>query len=161
LATQLVYGVLRRRGTFQALLAPLVSRPPERVERWLWDVLHLGACQLALLTQVPAHAAVHETAELAGLFGRPRAKGFLNGGLRSVAGLLPPQAADGPAPNALPLEEGRYRRLARAVLPDPATSPVEYLAQGFGLPAWLARRWQDRYGAEESRRLGFWFAGLA
>src|SRR5262249_28890168 len=121
----------------------------------------LGACQLALLTQVPAHAAVHETVELAARFGRPKAKSFLNGVLRALAGLLTPQAADGPAPDALPVEAGRYRRLARAVLPAPATSPVEYLAQGFGLPPWLAGRWHARYGAEESRRLGFWFAGPA
>src|SRR5262249_15261379 len=31
----------------------------------------------------------------------------------------------------------------------------------FALPAWLARRWHERYGGEECRRLGFWFAGPA
>jgi len=39
--------------------------------------------------------------------------------------------------------------------------PVEYLAAGFGLPDWIARRWSQRYDAEECRRLGFWFAGAA
>src|SRR5260370_38193559 len=60
LATQLAYGVLRRRGTLDALLRPLVSRPPHQVEPWLWDALRLGAFQLALLTHIPPHAAIHE-----------------------------------------------------------------------------------------------------
>jgi 16S rRNA (cytosine967-C5)-methyltransferase len=161
LTTQLVYAVLRRRGSLLALLRPLIARPIERVEPWLLDVLMLGACQLALLDHVPPHAALHETVELAVQFGRPRARGFLNGVLRACAALITPEHAEAPGADALPLEGGRYRRLARPVLPDPATRPVEYLAQGFGLPVWLASRWHGRYGDEEARRLAFWFAGPA
>ncbi|MFO0844055.1 MAG: transcription antitermination factor NusB [Gemmataceae bacterium] len=161
LATQLSYGVLRRRGTLRALLTPLVSRSPDNVEPWLWDALQLGAYQLALLTQVPAHAAIHETVELAARFGRPRAKGFLNAVLRSFSALVTPDRADGPAADALPLEGGAYRKLAQPVLPDPETSPVEYLACGFGLPGWLASRWLERFGRDEAFRLGSWFAGPA
>ena len=88
LVTQLVYGVLRRRGTLRALLEPFVNRPAYKVEAWLWDALYLGACQLALLAHIPTHAAVHETVELAVSFGRPGACGFLNGILRRVAELM-------------------------------------------------------------------------
>jgi 16S rRNA (cytosine967-C5)-methyltransferase len=161
LATQLVYGVLRRRGTLRALLQPLLQRQPGQVEPWLWDALGLGAYQLALLSHVPVHAAVHETVELAVLFGRPAARGFLNGVLRKLSGLMTEEKVAGPGPDALPLEHGEYRRLAGPVLPDPASRPVEYLSAGFSLPDWLARRWLERYGEEECRRLGFWFAGPA
>jgi 16S rRNA (cytosine967-C5)-methyltransferase len=161
LATQLAYGALRRRGTLLALLGPLVSRPRHQVEPWLWEALALGAYQLALLSHVPAHAAIHETVELAVLYGRPGAKGFLNAVLRALAGLLTAEEAPGPAADALPLEQGRYRRLVRPVLPEPTAHPVEYLASGFALPAWLVRRWLERYGEDECRRLGFWFAGPA
>jgi 16S rRNA (cytosine967-C5)-methyltransferase len=161
LATQLAYGTLRRRATLLALLEPLVSRPRHQVEAWLWEALALGACQLTLLSHVPPHAAIHETVELAVLFGRPGAKGFLNAILRALAALLTGEEAPGPAADALPLEQGRYRRLARPVLPEPTTHPVEYLAAGFALPAWLLRRWLERYGQEECLRLGFWFAGPA
>lgn len=159
LATSLVYGVLRRRKTLDALLRPLVSRQPHEVERWLWEALRLGAFQLALLEQIPAHAALHETVELAAQFGQARAKGFLNAVLRALLPLLTNDEASGPAADALPLEAGRYRRLARAVLPDPAAHPLEYLAAGFSWPPWLAQRWLPRYGWEECVRLGFWFAG--
>jgi 16S rRNA (cytosine967-C5)-methyltransferase len=161
LATQLTYGALRRRGTLQALVEPFVTRPVENVEPWLWDALRLGTYQLALLDHIPVHAALNETVELASHFGRPGAKGFLNGVLRAVARLMTPDRADRPAADALPLEDGAYRRLARPVLPDPASHPVEYLGSGFGLPTWLVRRWTDRYSLDEVYRLGFWFAGAA
>ena len=161
LTTQLVYGVLRRRGTFHALLKSLVTRGSHKVEPWLWDTLYLGACQLALLSHVPPFAAIHETVELAARFGRPAAKGFLNGVLRSLAALLTDQPADRPAPDALPLEGGAFRLLARPVFPDPATHSVEYLSSGLGLPRWLVQRWLERYGFDETLRLGFWFAGPA
>jgi 16S rRNA (cytosine967-C5)-methyltransferase len=159
LATQLVYGVLRRRGTLDALLRSVVARQPHQVEPSLWEILRLGSYQLALLTQVPPHAAVHETVDLAGQFGRPQARGFINGVLRSVQSLLGDKLLPAPAADALPLEAGRYRMLARPVLPDPAADPAAYLAAAFSLPRWLVRRWLDRWGWEECLRVGFWFAG--
>ncbi|HEY7329506.1 MAG TPA: 16S rRNA (cytosine(967)-C(5))-methyltransferase RsmB [Gemmataceae bacterium] len=161
LVTQLVYGVLRRRGTLRAMLEPFVNRPANKVEAWLWDALYLGACQLALLTHIPAHAAVHETVELAVSFGRPGARGFLNGILRRLAELMTEERTTTAAVDALPLEHGEYRRLSRPILPDPAIHPREYLAAAFSLPDWLVQRWLPRYGVEECQRLGFWFAGPA
>jgi 16S rRNA (cytosine967-C5)-methyltransferase len=161
LVTQLVYGVLRRRGTLRALLEPLVNRPLHKVEAWLWDALDLGACQLALLTHIPAHAAVHETVELAVAFSRPGARGFLNGILRRVSELMTDERTTAAAADALPLEHGEYRRLSRPFFPDPTTRPQEYLSAAFSLPDWLVQRWLPRYGVEECQRLGFWFAGPA
>jgi 16S rRNA (cytosine967-C5)-methyltransferase len=161
LATQLAYGVLRRRGTLQALVQPFVKRPAGKVEAWLWDALHLGAYQLTLLSHVPPHAALNETVSLAVQFGRPGARGFLNAVLRRVAELVTGEYTDAPAADALPVEGGRYRRLSRPVLPDPVARPIEYLAAAFALPEWLCRRWVQRWDEDECRRLGFWFAGPA
>ncbi len=161
LTAHLVYGVLRRRATLDALLRPFIDRPLYRVEPWLWDILRLGAFQLALMTHIPPHAAVNETVRLAEEYRRPKAKGFLNGVLRALERLLTDERLTAPAADALPLEDGQYRRLARPVLPDPATDRVEYLAAGLSLPAWLAERWLKRSSWEECLRLGFWFAGPA
>jgi 16S rRNA (cytosine967-C5)-methyltransferase len=159
LATQLVFGVLRRRATLDALLHCIVARPRQRIEPWLVEVLRLGVFQLALLSQIPSHAAVHETVELAADLGRPRAKSFVNGVMRGVCGLLTEEWTDRPAVDALPAAEGRYRRLARPVLPEPGSNRVEYFAAAFSLPCWLAERWLARYSWEECLRFGFWFAG--
>jgi 16S rRNA (cytosine967-C5)-methyltransferase len=153
--------VLRRRRTLNALLRPLVSRQPHQVEQGLWDALRLGAFQLAFLTRIPPHAALHETVELAAVLKRPLAKGFLNAVLRKLAALVTDISTSDPAADALPMEQGLYRKLARPVLPDPATHPVEYLAAGFSWPSWLAERWLERMGWEECLRLGFWFDGPA
>ncbi len=161
LATQLAYGILRRRGSLDALLRTAVTRQQHEVEPWLWDILRMGTFQLALLTHVPPHAALHETVELAAAFGRPAAKGFINGVLRNLSRLMTDDRTDAPAADALPLEAGQYRRLARPVLPDPAVQPVQYLAAGFSLPRWMAQRWQERCSWEECIRRGFWFAGPA
>lgn len=161
LATQLTYGVLRRRGTLDTLLRPAVKRLPHQVEPWLWETLRLGAFQLFLLTHIPPHAVLHETVELASTFGRPKAKGFINGVLRALVPLVTDDRASGPAADALPLEHGDYRKLARAVLPDPVAEPLEYVAAAFSLPRWLAERWLARWPWDEVVRLGFWFAGPA
>ena len=62
-----------------------------------------------------------------------------------------------PGADALPLEDGRYRCLAKPVLPEPNAFPVQYLAAAFALPGWLPRRWLPRWGWDECLRLGFWF----
>lgn len=161
LATQLVYGVLRRRGTLDALLRPCINREPRQVEPWLWETLRLGAYQLFLLSHIPPHAALNETVELAAALGQPRAKGFINGVLRALLPLLTQEETRACAADAVPLANGVYRKLGRAALPEPTGSPVEYLAQAFSLPGWLAARWHGRWGWDECVRLGFWFAGPA
>jgi 16S rRNA (cytosine967-C5)-methyltransferase len=161
LATQLAYGVLRRRRTLDTLLRAVVRRQPHQVEPWLWDILRLGAYQLALLSHIPTHAAIYETVELAARLGKRRAKGFINANLRALTTLLTPEQTTEPAADALPLEQGRYRRLACPLFPSPVEQPVKYLALGFSLPGWLVERWLARWGWEEVLRRGFWFAGPA
>jgi 16S rRNA (cytosine967-C5)-methyltransferase len=156
--TQLVFGVLRRKGTLDALLKPFIKIPLHAIQPRVWDILHLGAFQLTLLSHVPPHAAVNETVEMAGYIGSPKATGFVNGVLRRIAELVTDRYSTAPAANAVPFDEGsRYRLLTRAVLPDPVAAPDGYLAAGFSLPKWLVDRWLGRHGFEECIRLGFWF----
>lgn len=158
--TQLVFGTMRRLGTLDALLKPFIRTPLHAVEPRVWDALRLGAFQLAFLTHVPKHAAVHETVELAPHVGAPKAKGFVNGVLRRVAEVVTDDFGDAPAANAVAFDSvpiGRYRLLAKPLLPNPSADPVGYFAAAHSFPKWLAERWHARYGAEECARLGFWF----
>ncbi len=85
LATELVYGTLRRQGTYDAIIAACVDRPLREVDPPVLDVLGLGAHQL-LGTRIPTHAAVSATVELARVvLGDGRAK-FVNAVLRRIAG---------------------------------------------------------------------------
>jgi 16S rRNA (cytosine967-C5)-methyltransferase len=81
-ATELTYGTLRGRGTYDTILAACSDRdqldPPVR------DVLRLGAHQL-LATRVGDHAAVATSVDLVKDVCGPRPSGFVNAVLRRVA----------------------------------------------------------------------------
>ncbi|MEU9865989.1 transcription antitermination factor NusB [Streptomyces sp. NPDC047971] len=84
LATELVYGTLRRQGTYDAVIAACIDRPLREVDPPVLDVLSLGAHQL-LGTRIPSHAAVSASVELARVvLGDGRAK-FVNAVLRKIA----------------------------------------------------------------------------
>ncbi|MCX3062968.1 RsmB/NOP family class I SAM-dependent RNA methyltransferase [Streptomyces beihaiensis] len=83
-ATELVYGTLRRQGTYDAIVAACIDRPLREVDPPVLDVLNLGVHQL-LGTRIPTHAAVSASVELARVvLGDGRAK-FVNAVLRKVA----------------------------------------------------------------------------
>ncbi|GGV10629.1 rRNA cytosine-C5-methyltransferase [Streptomyces litmocidini] len=84
LATELVYGTLRRQGTYDAIIAACIDRPLREVDPPVLDVLALGAHQL-LGTRIPTHAAVSASVELARVvLGDGRAK-FVNAVLRKIS----------------------------------------------------------------------------
>jgi 16S rRNA (cytosine967-C5)-methyltransferase len=85
LATELTYGTLRGRGTYDAILAMCSDRPPHRIDAPLLDVLRLGAHQL-LNTRIPPHAAVATAVDLARSVSGPGQAKFANAVLRKVAG---------------------------------------------------------------------------
>jgi 16S rRNA (cytosine967-C5)-methyltransferase len=84
LATELTYGTLRGRGTYDAVLALCSDRELRRIDAPLLDVLRLGAHQV-LATRIPAHAAVGTAVELARSIAGPGQAKFANAVLRKVA----------------------------------------------------------------------------
>jgi 16S rRNA C967 or C1407 C5-methylase (RsmB/RsmF family) len=84
LATELVHGVLRAQGGYDAIIAICSDRDLDRVDQPLRLVLRLGAHQL-LATRIGAHAAVATSVDLARDVAGPRPAGFVNAVLRRVA----------------------------------------------------------------------------
>jgi 16S rRNA (cytosine967-C5)-methyltransferase len=84
LATELTYGTLRGRGTYDAVLASCVDRPLGEVDPVVLDALRLGAHQL-LAMRVPAHAAVDQTVALVRFVAGAGAGGFANAVMRKVS----------------------------------------------------------------------------
>jgi 16S rRNA (cytosine967-C5)-methyltransferase len=123
-ATELTYGALRGRGTYDAIVAACSDRdqldPPVR------DVLRLGAHQL-LATRVGRHAAVATSVDLAKDVCGPRPSGFVNAVLRRIA------TRDLDAWIAL-------------VAPDPAQDPSGYLAVRYSYPRWIVDAFRDALG---------------
>jgi len=154
LLRDIVYGVIRRRGTLDAVIAAYASRPTGEMDGVVLDILRLGVYELLFHQRVPAHAAVNEAVRLARAAGLPSATPFVNAVLRAVSGGL--RIADSPDPalpdSSLVLGPGRIAIFDRPILP-PAENRVERLAVLHSYPPWLIRRWLDRYGEDRTREM--------
>ena len=125
LAVELTYGVLRRLGTVDWRLAPVLDKPLPRLPIMVQMLIRLGAYQILYLDRIPQSAAVNESVELARLNARVLGRdwgGFVNAVLR--------QLIREPAP----------------LWPDQAAHAAKALAVRFSVPEWLSQRWIDRLG---------------
>ena len=128
LAMQLAYGTIQRRRTLDDLIDRLSDRAAGRLDPPIRAALELGLYQLAYLTAVPDHAAVHESVELAKREARA-GSGLVNAVLRRAAA-------------------------ARDALLDGLTDDTpEHAAVKHSVPDWLAAHLWDELGADEARRL--------
>lgn len=157
LANEMVLGVIRRQRTLDTVLEAHTKRTRTEVEAELWTLLHLGAFQLLLLDGVPSHAAVDETIKVAKWLGRERWAGFVNAVLRNVSRGTTDEWVEAPAVDALPVAPGRFRKMAKAIFPDPETQPARYFATALSFPDWLADRWGAHSDSDELFQLGFHF----
>ena len=83
LATELTYGTLRRRGTYDAIIAAAADRRTDDIDPAVLDALRLGVHQL-LATRVASHAAVNESVNLVATEVGRGASSFANAVLRRV-----------------------------------------------------------------------------
>ncbi|HVV47553.1 MAG TPA: transcription antitermination factor NusB [Bryobacteraceae bacterium] len=82
LASDIVFGVLRRRGELDALIGQYSKRPVERLDPAVRIALEMALYQIRFLDRVPAHAAVNDAVELARRAGKTSASAFVNAVLR-------------------------------------------------------------------------------
>lgn len=123
LATELAYGALRGRGSYDAIIAAGTDRPIAEIDPAVLDALRLGAHQL-LQMRIPPHAAVSTTVDLVRSVSGPGASRFANAVLRRVG------------------EHDEPTWLAR-VAPDPATDPDGHLSISHSHPQWIVRALRD------------------
>jgi 16S rRNA (cytosine967-C5)-methyltransferase len=86
----LVLGVLRWRSRLDFVIETLAERRLTKIDRAVVDILRIGIYQAGYMN-VPPHAAVSETVDLAGRYAG-RAKGFVNAVMRKAAANLPEPA---------------------------------------------------------------------
>ena len=131
--TELASGTLRRRGTYDAILAACVDRPLRKVEAKVLDALRLGAHQL-LSMRVPTHAAISTTVNLVHAAAAPVPAGFTNAVLRKVA-------------------DRDLDAWIAQVAPDPAASPSRYAEIAFSHPRWVVDELRGRWAPTSSFEL--------
>ena len=82
LASDIVFGVLRRRGELDALIRSYSKVPPEQIDPEIWIALEMAFYQLRFQDRVPAHAIVNDAVELSRRAGNDLAANFVNAILR-------------------------------------------------------------------------------
>ena len=112
------------------MLSRASSRPLRSLSPIVLNVLRLALYQVLYMDRVPDSAAVNEAVEQVKARGLGRAAGFVNGLLRTLC--------------------RTHREIA---FPDPEAAPVRFLAATHAFPEWLAARWLERFGLEETGAL--------
>jgi 16S rRNA (cytosine967-C5)-methyltransferase len=129
LLTELVYGVLRRRGTLDHIINQFSKQHVEKLERAVLLLLRLGLYQEFYLDRVPVSAAVNETVALAHELA-PRATGFINAVLRRA---------------------DRERDFIR--YPDRDADPAGFITARYSTPRWITEMWLEQLGVDEAEEL--------
>lgn len=128
LVSELCFGVERYRNALDHGISRLSTRSLRRIHPDLLDFLRIGLYQI-MYTDVPPHAAVHETVEAAKSYLHRGNLGFLNALLR--------RAVEDPGALALPGEE----------------DPAQYMEITLSFPRWLVEYLQERYPVQEAIEL--------
>jgi 16S rRNA (cytosine967-C5)-methyltransferase len=127
LATELVYGTLRWRGSLDYALSQVLDRDLSKLEPIVLSILRTAAYQLVRTDRIPVSAAVDQAVRCTRAAGASRAAGLVNAVLRRMA-----EARD------------------TIEWPDPEKDPIGHLTHALSLPGWLAERWIDDLGVEEA-----------
>ncbi len=127
LATELVYGVSRGRGTYDAIIDACTSRAVSELDPPVLDALRLGTHQL-LGMRVPAHAAVSTAVSLVRAHANEGAARLANAVLRKVA----QHDMDGWTKRLVPAD----------------AEPAQQIAFRHAHPAWIVRALLDSTGGD-------------
>ncbi len=128
-ATELASGTIRRRGTYDAILAECIDRALDKVQVKVLDILRLG-CHQMLSMRVPPHAAISTSVDLARSEVGEGAAGFTNAVLRRVA---------------VHDRDAWVRRVA----PDPDRDPMGYAEVAYSHPRWIVELLTEAVGGAE------------
>jgi 16S rRNA (cytosine967-C5)-methyltransferase len=168
LAVDMAETTLRRVFTVDRLLRQVMTRKQSETHPALWQILRLGVTQLFFMENIPEHAAIHETVELARFIDKPHITKLINGVLRNLqrmqVGRISYQAnisntagftLTNPEQPETPLEPMRLLPINDSTAwlvnqdlfprPDLAASRVStmatYLAETLSVPDWLVKDW--------------------
>lgn len=126
LLTALVYGVIERQITLDAIIDSLTDRKSEDISPDVRTLLRLGLYQLAYLDRVPDHAAVNETVNMA----PKRSRGFVNAILRAV-----------------------IRSKKEIPIPQKEADAIGYLSVKYSFCQALCRKFVKHFGLERTEEL--------
>lgn len=126
-SSALFYGVIERKITLDHIISNYSSKPVEKLDKAVLQILRIGIYQLLYMDSVPESAAVNESVKLAEKCGCPNASGFINAVLRNF-----------------------IRADMDIKLP---TDWKKNISIKYSCPVWLVEKWEKEFGREDSELL--------
>ncbi|MHC4310403.1 MAG: RsmB/NOP family class I SAM-dependent RNA methyltransferase [Planctomycetota bacterium] len=153
-ATDIVLGSIRNRHAIDTVISAFSGRLVERIPDKLLNIIRVGTCELVYSPATAQHSIVNDAVDNArALIGKKQA-GFVNAVLRQITRGITNRRIE-------LLKSNPVRTLCqtpqtgcefdRDFLPDPESSPADYLSTVFSLPGWLVSDWLSEFGAELTR----------
>ncbi len=130
LSTELVYGVLRWRKRLDWVISHLSKTPIQNIDPSILNIIRIGLYQILFHSRIPPFAAVNDSVEMAKDKAPLWVVRFVNGLMRSAV-----------------------RKAKEIPMPDDRDNPIQAIAVRESHPAWLVKRWVERLGIEETKRL--------
>ena len=126
LCSALYYGVIERRLTLDHIIGGLSSRPIEKLDSIVLNILRCGVYQIMYMDSVPDNAAVNESVALAKKFRKTSASGMVNVVLRNF------------------IRSGKELKLPK--------DGIKVLSVKYSAPAELVKSLADDYGREAAEK---------
>ena len=124
LCSAVYYGVIERRLTLDHIIGGLSSRPIEKLDSIILNILRCGIYQIMYMDSVPDNAAVNESVALAKKFRKTSASGMVNAVLRNY------------------IRSGKEIKLPK--------NSMEAMSVKYSVPVGLVKSLTDDYGAEKA-----------
>ena len=127
---ELVHGVVRWQGRLDWILAGFYKGQFSKAIPLMKNALRVALYQIMFLDRIPDYAIVNEAVEF----------------VKKLAGQKPADISNAVLRNIIRNKQNlRY--------PDPNENEIGYLAAYYSHPAWMVKRWLDRFGREETEQL--------
>lgn len=130
LMNEIVTGVIRWKAKVDWVLTGFFHGNFTKAETNVKNALRVALYQILFLDRVPHAAAVNEAVEFIKRLRGQKVADLVNAVLRNI-----------------------LRNLENIRYPDPQEDRVQFLSVVESHPAWIVRRWMERYGFDETRQL--------
>jgi len=155
-ATDLVLGTIRNRSAIDTVITAFTGRPIERITDKLLNIIRIATYELIYSPTTGQHAIVNEAVENAKILLGKKQVGFVNAVLRQITRHITNRQIGLSKTNpkrTLPQTPATGCEFDTDFLPDPESSPADYLSTVFSLPKWLVTDWLGEFGAELTRQI--------
>jgi len=157
-ATDIVFGVIRNRGTIDHILKKCSALDSARVKPLQWNLLRMGVYELVYAPKTAEYAVINEAVQLSRQASSKKGAGFINAVLRNVQRAIENRQSSLDAKHLqqiVPQTPEFGCLFSDDIFPDPKTDAVAYFRAAFSLPQPLVQEWLKAFGEEKTRRICF------